>query len=94
MRQFGNVDQTVLVHAEIDKSAEVGDVGHAAFELHAFLQVGDFPHVLAKLRHNELIARIASRFQKLVTNISDRIPAGFGFEAFEVDGMGMRRILD
>ena len=31
---LGNVQKSVVVHADVDKRAEVNDVSHSAFELH------------------------------------------------------------
>ena len=36
--QLRDVDEAVLVHADVDERAEVGDVGHDAFEQHARLR--------------------------------------------------------
>ena len=41
IRQRGNVDEAVLVHADVDEGAKGGDVGHDAFEDHVGLQVGE-----------------------------------------------------
>src|SRR5690606_40742845 len=41
VRQRGDVDQAVLVHADVDEGAEGGDVRHHAFQDHAFAQVLD-----------------------------------------------------
>ena len=44
--ELGDVDQAVLVHADVDEGAEGGDVGDRALEHHAGLQVGDLVDAL------------------------------------------------
>ena len=83
--QLADVDQAVLVHADIDEGAEARDVGDHAFERHAGLEVGDFADVLAPLGGDELVARIAARLAQLLADVAERVHAdGFGGEAFEL----------
>ena len=35
VRQFGDVDQAILVNADIDKGAKLGNVGNATLQHHA-----------------------------------------------------------
>ena len=44
------MNQAVLVHADVDERAEVGDVGHHAFELHAGHQVAQLLHAVLERR--------------------------------------------
>ena len=53
------MNQTVLVHTDVNERSERGDVGHDAFERHARLQVFELGHVVAELRRLELRTRIA-----------------------------------
>lgn len=46
---LADVDEAVLVHADVDKGTESGDVGHDAVEGHARTQILDFSDVLVKL---------------------------------------------
>ncbi len=46
--QLADVDQAVLVHADVDEGAEGGHVGDDALEHHALLQVLDLGDVLAE----------------------------------------------
>ena len=41
IRQRGHMDETILVHTDIDEGAKGGDIGHDAFENHTRLQVGE-----------------------------------------------------
>ena len=56
------MNQTVLMHADIDKCAERGNVGDDTFENHAGLQVGEFFDAVLKGGGLEFGARIAARF--------------------------------
>ena len=54
------MDQTVLVHADIDKRAERGDVGHHAFQLHPHAQVGEFFNAIGEACGLELGTGVAA----------------------------------
>ena len=47
---LGNMHQTILVHAQVHKGAEVDDVAHRAGELHARLQVLQAHDIAAQQR--------------------------------------------
>ena len=57
--------QAVLVHADVDESAEGGHIGHHAFEHHARTQVLEVFDAVLELRDLETAARIAARFVEL-----------------------------
>ena len=46
---LGDVDEAVLMDADIDEGAEVGDVGDDAWQDHAFYEVVDGVDVLVEL---------------------------------------------
>lgn len=46
---LGDVDEAVLVDADIDEGAEVGDVGDDAWQDHAFYEVVDGVDVFVEL---------------------------------------------
>lgn len=59
IRQRRDVHQPVLMHAHVDKGAEVGDIGNGALQHHAGLQVLKDLDALQKLRRLELGTRVA-----------------------------------
>ena len=69
--QLGNVDETVLMDADIDKSSEVGDVGNDAWQLHAFTQVVDGLHAGVELKLLNLFAGVAPRLFQLVHDVGE-----------------------
>ena len=52
--QLADVHQPVLMHADVDKSTEGGDVGDNAGQLHALFYVFDAGDVLVELEYLEL----------------------------------------
>src|SRR5262245_17072873 len=57
IRELGNVNQAVLVHADVDERAERGDVRDPTFEHHARAHVFDVAHVVTERGRFELGAR-------------------------------------
>ena len=78
IRQLGDVDEAVLVHADVDERAEVGDVGDDAFELHARLQVVELLDAVLERRGLEFGTRIAARLFQLRNDVDDRRHAEVG----------------
>ncbi|MCY1518204.1 hypothetical protein D9M68_529130 [compost metagenome] len=66
-----DVDEAILVDADIDKGAEGGDIGHGALELHAHLQVLDVVDALGKGRGLEARARVTTRLFEFGENVLD-----------------------
>src|SRR5690606_15662533 len=66
----GDVDQPVLVHADVDEGAKRGHVAHHALEDHALAQVLDVLHALGELRRPEFGARIAAGFLQLLQDVA------------------------
>ena len=60
------------MHADIDKRAKVGDVGHCAFEDHPRLQVVHCLDAIGKLSGFKFRTRIATRFFQLFDDVSYR----------------------
>ena len=71
LRQHGDVYQTVLMHADIDKGAKVGDVGDHALQRHAGLQVLEAFHALLELGSLELRARVTAGLVQLAQHVGD-----------------------
>src|SRR5262245_29016309 len=88
------MDQAVLMDAKIHKGAEVGDVRHTAFELHAFLKINDLFHVIAKLRRNKLAPRIAPGSIEFFADIGQRESSYVVFENFEIDRLHTLSVSD
>ena len=57
VRQFGDVDQTVLMNADVDESPEGRDVGDDARQKHSLAQVADRVHVGVECEDLQLFAR-------------------------------------
>ena len=70
-RDFGNVNESVLMYADIDERTEVDDVAHDAVQDHADGKVGDVENVGMKLGHGERVAHVASRLFKLRDDVDD-----------------------
>ncbi len=58
---LANVDQPILVDADVHEGTESGHVGDDARQLHARLQILDFLHANLKREHFKLLARITAR---------------------------------
>lgn len=52
------MDQPVLVHTEIDESAERRDIADCALEQHAGHQVADLAHCVVQARGQQQIAQV------------------------------------
>jgi hypothetical protein len=65
--ELADVDEAVLVDADIDEGTEGGDVGDDAGEFHADLQVGGFFHAFLEREQLELFARVAAGFGEFGT---------------------------
>ena len=61
--------QTVLMHADVHKDAEVNDVAHRAAQLHAGLQILQLQNVGPENRRGQLVARVASGLDQLLDNV-------------------------
>ncbi len=59
------------MHADVDEGAEVGDVGHHAFEHHARLQIAELLHAVLELGGLELRTRVAAGLVQLAENVGD-----------------------
>ena len=63
--------QAILVNADIDKGAKVGDVGNRTFQYHARQQVVHGFHAIGELRSFKLRTRVAAGFFQLFDNVGD-----------------------
>ena len=67
---LGDVDEAVLVDAQVNEGAKLRHVGHDAVQLHALAQVLDVVDVVVKLPHLNRRARVATGFLKLGHDIA------------------------
>src|SRR6185437_11565054 len=72
VRHRGDVDEAVLVDADVNERAEGGDVRHDAFEAHAGLQVAEGLHALGEGRGLELGPRVAAWLFEFLKDVGDR----------------------
>ena len=63
--QLGDVDQAILVHADVHERAEVDHVAHGALELHAHLEVLDAARRLREHDLRGVVARVAAGLLEL-----------------------------
>ncbi len=61
--------QPILMHADIHKRAEIGHVGHRAFQHHARLQIVHRLHALGELGGFKFRTRVAAGFFQLFDNV-------------------------
>lgn len=55
------MNQSILVQAQVDKSAEVCDIAHHAADHHAWFEIFDVEDLLVQLDLGQIIARVAPR---------------------------------
>ena len=65
----GDVNQAVLMHADVHEGAEVNDVAHGAGEFHAGLQILHVQHVGAQNGLGQLVAGVAAGLLQFGKNI-------------------------
>ena len=90
--ELADVDQTVLVDANIHEGPKLGDVGDDALKDHAGLNVGKLADVLGEIGGDELVARIATGLAQLFEDVRDG--EGPGGELLCVDFGEELRALD
>ena len=65
------MNEAVLVDADIDEGAELGDVGDDAFEDHVGLDVCELADLFVEAGGDELVARVAAGFAEFLEDIVD-----------------------
>ena len=68
---LADVDEAVLMHADVDESAEGGDIGDDAVEGHPDAQVVDGADVLVELEGFKSLARVAAGLVQLGEDVVD-----------------------
>ena len=69
---LGNMDQPVLVDAQVYECAEINDVAHGASQLHAGFEVVQPHDVTAQQRLGQAVAHVAARLTQLGNDIVQR----------------------
>ena len=64
-----NMHKSVLMHADVDKCSEVGDVGDDAGEHHSLNEIVHLFHIGVELEGFQLLSRVAPRFFQFVHDI-------------------------
>ena len=67
--EFGDVDEAVLLDADIDEGSEVDDVAHGALQDHLRLQILDFEHVVTQNGSRQGVARVEAGFLQIFQDI-------------------------
>jgi len=84
--ELRDVDESVLVDADIDECAEGGDVGDDAGEFHADLEVSGFFDAVLEGEEFELFARVAAGFGEFGDDVLEGGESDIGSDVFlEVD---------
>ncbi len=92
--QLRDMHQAVLMDADIDEGAEVGDVGHDARKLHARHEVVDGMHAGVELERLGFAARVEAGLLQFLHDIVERRHAHrLGDIAVEVDAAACGRVL-
>ena len=92
---LGDMDETILMDADIDKGPEVGDVGDDARQDHAFYEVVDGGDMLVELEFLQLFARVAARLLQFLHDIREGRDAHLGSHILlDVDGLALLLVAD
>ena len=93
--EFRDMDEAVLVYADVDEGAEGGDVGDDALERHAGLQVLEGVDVVAEARRVEGGPRVTPWFLQLVDDVAQgRLADALADVALERDRADQLRVAD
>jgi hypothetical protein len=74
--EFADVNEAVLMDADVDKGSELRDIGDDAFEGHAGLQAGVFFDVFFEGGGEEFVARVAAGLAEFFEDVVQRADAG------------------
>ena len=86
IRKVADVDEAILMHADIHEGPEGGDVGDDAGQFHPDGEVGRFLDALGEIEGLEGFAGVAAGLGKLVDNVAQGGQAGLGAHvSLEVD---------
>ena len=72
IRQLADVDQAVLMDADIDEGPEGGYIRDNPRQSHAGLDIFDFIDFFCETEHLKLLARISAGFGQLLHNVIQR----------------------
>src|SRR5256885_881671 len=85
---LADVDQAVLVHAQVHEGAELGHVADRALQRHAFLEVLDVFHAVIEAGDDEVRARVAAGLFQLAQDVLD----GDGTELLAHELLGLQAL--
>ena len=68
---LGNVDQTVLMDANIHKHTKVDDIPNGTGEYHARLQILHFQHILSQDGGGKFVAGVAAGLCQFLGNVNE-----------------------
>ena len=92
---LGDMDEAVLMDADVDEGSEVGNIGHDAWQDHAFHQIIDGGNILVELEFLDLFARVAAWLLQFLENIREGRDAHLGRHIFpDVDGLALFLIIN
>ena len=72
VRQLADVDEPVLMHADVHKRAERCDIGDDARQLHALFEILHRAHAFGKGKGLEGASRVASGFFQFLHDVGER----------------------
>ena len=76
--QLADVDKTVLMHADVDKSPEGGDVGHDAGQYHPLLDILDAGDILVEFEYLKSRTRVKAGFVQFLHYVLEGGKAAVG----------------
>ena len=79
--ELGDVNESVLMNANVNERAEVDNVSHGTVEHHIGLEVLDAHNVVAKRRRREAVSDVSSGLLKLGDDVVKRGCADAAFRA-------------
>lgn len=90
-----DVNQTIVVYANVDEGAKIGDIGDDTWKHHPLDKVIEGVNPLVELESFELLARVASGFLQFCYNISKGRHAHLCCNITrEVDGIALGLVAD
>src|SRR5690606_13296597 len=67
--QLAKVNQTILMHTNIHKSTEIGNVSNNPRQSHTYTQIGNTIYTISERESLKLFTRISSGFGQLSKNV-------------------------
>jgi hypothetical protein len=80
--ELADVDETILMHADVHKGTKGGDVGDDAWQLHADGQILHVIDAISKVEGFKLFARVTTWLGELVHDVLQRRQSDFFTDVF------------